>query len=906
MDDQPTLPAPLRTPATPSALFAPADAAPDKPDPARTPLEDRPGTIGPYRILERIGTGGMGEVYRAEQREPIRREVAIKLVKLGMDTHGVIARFEAERQALAVMDHPNIARVFDAGADARGRPYFVMELVRGEPITQYADRHQLSLRDRLQILQQVCHAVQHAHAKGIIHRDIKPGNILVGTQDGRPVAKIIDFGIAKATSQRLTDKTVFTEFVRMIGTPQYMSPEQAEGNFDIDTRSDIYSLGVVLYELLVGQVPFDTQRLRSAALHEMVRMIREVEPQRPSTRFAARKDTQATVAALRGVEPARLTHLLRGELDWVVMKCLEKDRDRRYATADALAEDLDCFLQQRPVTARPPSRAYALHKLIRRHRAAFAGVTIICLCILISLAVSLWLYSKERTARSAAELARYQAEQARQQVEVAREQEQAQRTLAVEHLRLARAAVDQIARTAEQRLPGQPTPYDLTRVRQEMLAAAAEFYEALYRSQSGDRNATIQLAQAQTSAASLRFQLGQSTESLELARKAEALLEPLQQADPRDAEVARMLAVLASHRYFVHFFHLADYRTAEPLARHMLEKASHFYALAPEVHDVGGMLAHARLCLGRCLQRTGRPEEAIEQLLAGQQLMSIVGERLDPDWRSQVETDFALRTAEAYQSIGLFDRALQHYDQAEKIISRRNDERAVYTRCLVGWYRGVIYWQLGQFTQGEQHYRELIATLEPMVRNASTLGPKRDLGSSYEMLAECLQAQGRLDQARQTWQTARQIRQDLYNAEPTAWHALFLTNIAVFCPDESMRDPAGALQIIEPHLHRNPEHQRLIIHRGGALFLLTRFAEARQSFEQAAALGGDGLGFAGHLYAMTLWQLGEHEAARVALRQADAYAARFPPAYFRPGLWIEPARNMILSPATQTATRPAR
>ncbi|NUQ50775.1 MAG: serine/threonine protein kinase, partial [Phycisphaerae bacterium] len=302
-------------------------------------VSEGPGSIiGRYKLLQLIGEGGFGSVFMAQQESPVQRRVALKIIKLGMDTRQVIARFEAERQALALMEHPNIARVFDAGATEAGRPYFVMELVRGEPLTDYCDRNQLSIDERLRLFAQVCQAVQHAHQKGVIHRDLKPSNVLVTSTDGQAIPKVIDFGIAKATSARLTEKTVFTEHRQLIGTPEYMSPEQAEmTSSDIDTRSDVYSLGVLLYELLTGALPFDARRLRSAAFAEIQRIIREEEPPTPSLRLS-RLDALPSVAARRQIDPARLLRRVRGDLDWIVMKCLDKDRTRRYGTADALAQ----------------------------------------------------------------------------------------------------------------------------------------------------------------------------------------------------------------------------------------------------------------------------------------------------------------------------------------------------------------------------------------------------------------------------------------------------------------------------------------------------------------------------------------------------------------------------------------
>jgi len=342
---------------------------PTMPDHAASSLAaDAPKQIGPYRILQTIGEGGFGTVYLAEQERPVRRRVALKIIKLGMDTKQVVARFEAERQALAVMDHPNIARVFDAGAAETGRPYFVMELVHGVPITEYCDSHNLTIDQRLELFGTVCQAVQHAHHKGIIHRDIKPSNVLVSEQDGKPFAKVIDFGIAKATSARLTEKTLFTEQRQLIGTPEYMSPEQAEGSLDIDTRADIYGLGVLLYELLTGSAPFTARELRSKAYGEIQRIIREVEPQRPSARLSQSTETLPGIAAHRSIEPRKLNTLMRGELDWIVMKCLEKDRTRRYESAAALAIDVSKYLHGGTVSAAPPSAAYRLRKFVRRNK----------------------------------------------------------------------------------------------------------------------------------------------------------------------------------------------------------------------------------------------------------------------------------------------------------------------------------------------------------------------------------------------------------------------------------------------------------------------------------------------------------------------------------------------------------
>ena len=405
--------------------------------------EEAPGTIiGRYTLIEKLGEGGCGIVYLAEQSEPVRRRVALKVIKLGMDTREVIARFEAERQALALMNHPNIARVFDAGATTAGRPFFVMEFVAGQPITKFCDAHQQTPEARLALFITVCHAVQHAHQKGVIHRDLKPSNILVTQQDGVAVPKVIDFGIAKATEGRLTNQTFFTAFEHFIGTPAYMSPEQAGlGRLDIDTRSDIYSLGVLLYELLTGRTPFDAKELHRAGVDEIRRRIREVEPPRPSTLLdTLDHDTLSTAARSRQLDPPRLAKLLRGDLDWIVMRCLEKDRTRRYETANGLAMDLQRHLGHEPVVARPPSRLYLLRKFVRRHKFGFAAATAIGLALVLGLVASTWEAVRatraeqlaadrlraETAARREAERQKSLAEQERNHALVAEKQAQAE------------------------------------------------------------------------------------------------------------------------------------------------------------------------------------------------------------------------------------------------------------------------------------------------------------------------------------------------------------------------------------------------------------------------------------------------------------------------------------------------
>ena len=377
---------------------------------AGAPQADRPGGFvagqviaGRYTLLEVLGEGGMGTVYRAEQTEPVKRQVALKLIKIGMDSRAVLARFDAERQALALMDHPNIARVYDGGTTAAGQPFFVMELVSGVPITEYCDRQRLPVRARLELFVSVCQAVQHAHQKGIIHRDLKPGNVLVTEVDGRPTPKVIDFGVAKATEFKLTDQSL-ADTGAIVGTPAYMSPEQADpSSMDIDTRTDVYALGVILYELLAGSPPIDAKQFQRGAILEMLRMVREVDPPRPSTKVST-AEALPSIAASRDIEPAQLKRALQGDLDWIVMKALEKDRTRRYETANGFAADVLRHLAYEPVLAAPPSRAYRLRKFVRKHRGAVIAASLVLLALLAGIAGTTWgLIRAERAVRGRSE-----------------------------------------------------------------------------------------------------------------------------------------------------------------------------------------------------------------------------------------------------------------------------------------------------------------------------------------------------------------------------------------------------------------------------------------------------------------------------------------------------------------------
>ncbi len=714
------------------------------------PLTERTGDrIGPYKLLQQIGEGGCGVVYMAEQEQPIRRRVALKIIKLGMDTKAVIARFEAERQALALMDHPNIARVLDAGATDTGRPYFVMELVRGIKITEYCDQNHLSAEVRLNLFVQVCHALQHAHQKGIIHRDIKPSNILVTLQDGAPVPKVIDFGIAKATGPRLTDKTLFTAFEQFIGTPAYMSPEQAQmSTMDIDTRSDIYALGVLLYELLTGHTPFDQRELVAAGLDEMRRIIREQEPARPSTRLStlAAAD-QTTVARCRHSEPPQLIHLVRGDLDWIVMRCLEKDRTRRYETANSLAEDILRHLSNEPVTARPPSKLYRLQKLVQRNKATFAAGALIALALVLGLGFSLWTLAKERTARRQAHAAQQTA-----QSEAAKSQQVAQ--FLKDMLRgvgpsvaqgrdttMLREILDKTAERVGRDLKGQPE------VEAELRMTLGEIYQALgrYDQAEGMYREALRLRRAlwgnmNTNVADSLDLLGhelhwcrcEAVESASLLE--EALMIRTNLLGPEHVLVAASLHHLGGVQlYLGRLAEAADLFQRSLTMRRRLQGSEHLE------------VAESLTLLADTVRYLGEPEEAERYAREALAILS----RVFPDEPASL----AVASAQTALAGALRDR--RKPEEAVKLLqnvvtTRKNllgSEHVDYAGAL--YNLGCALVSANQLDAGELKIREALAVCRRTVRHRHTL-----TALCLETLGELLQKTGRFAEAETAYREA--------------------------------------------------------------------------------------------------------------------------------------------------------
>jgi tetratricopeptide (TPR) repeat protein/serine/threonine protein kinase len=683
--------------------FLRGDASPAS-DPFATvdsPIAEGPGTvIGAYKLLEQIGEGGFGVVFMAEQQQPVRRKVALKVLKPGMDTRQVAARFEAERQALALMDHPNIAHVFDGGATASGRPYFVMELVRGVPVTDFCDQNKLAIRERLELFIDVCQAVQHAHQKGIIHRDIKPSNVLVTLHDDKALVKVIDFGIAKATGQQLTEKTLFTNFAQMIGTPLYMSPEQAQmTSLDVDTRSDVYSLGVLMYELLTGTTPFDKERLRTVGFDEIRRIIREEEPPRPSTRISTMGQPSTAISTQRKSDPKRLSQLFRGELDWIVMKALEKDRNRRYETASAFVADVQRYLDDEPVLACPPSVGYRMRKLARRHMFLVRAIVAVVFVVVVATIVLLW-REKER-----ADAAKAQTDENYQALDKER-----QRTLA--NLGVATDALQDIyLREGESRLFRDEGPPE---VPERILRQGLEFYKRLDLDSGGEPQARLERAKAHLTVGYARTWLGKSAEAEADYRQAVQMAADLAAMFPDDPAYPEVLA-LGSRSLGALLVGLGRYQEAETFYRRALALMRERARDALNKQEIRVALANVLQNLAVVLLALERGAEAVDAAREAQELLEhLIAEHPDnPSYHALLGT--ALNTlATSRQKKGERTEAVQLYRRAiEQGLAGTKDPNApLISREALGnhyYLLGQLILEMGNRTEAEKAWREAVA-----------------------------------------------------------------------------------------------------------------------------------------------------------------------------------------------------
>jgi tetratricopeptide (TPR) repeat protein len=687
--------------------------------------------ISHYRIRQHVGEGGMGEVYEAEQEKPIRRRVALKIIKWGMDTEDVVARFESERQALAMMSHPNIARVFDAGATERGRPYFAMEYVKGVPITEYCDTERVTTRERLQLFIQVCDGVQHAHQKGIIHRDIKASNVLVEIQDAKAVPKIIDFGVAKATAQRLTERTVFTELGQLIGTPEYMSPEQAEmTGLDVDTRTDVYSLGVLLYVLLVGALPFDSRELRAVGSDEIGRKIRNTDPARPSTRVSSLTgDASINAARNRRTDPPALQRQLRGDLDWIVMKAIEKDRTRRYASASDFAADIQRHLKHQPVLAGPPSTLYRAQKFVLRHKAGVTAAALVALALLIGIIGTTAGMIRARTAKAQA---RQEAETARQVSDflvglfrVADPGEARGETIT------AREILDKGAEKIQRELAGQPA------TRGRLMATIGEVYMHLG---SLDRARSLLEEAYQTRLQSLGEKNDEVVDSLRTLAVLETQLGNYDEAERLAGEVLQMRRAILGERHEDVAVALQDMAVVMKLEGNYAEAESLYQEALEMKRELLGArhegVASTLTSLAELLRATGELDEAEtlhrEALSINRELYGEIHPEV-----SITSSNLALVLQEKREYREAARLLKTHLDMDRKIYGNEHPAVAVALNNLAALMR-----DMGKLSEAERLHRQSLA-----LRRKLLGADHPDLAASLNNLSLVLEVQGSLDEA---------------------------------------------------------------------------------------------------------------------------------------------------------------
>ena len=769
-----------------------------------------PGTcIGPYKLRELLGEGGMGAVYVAEQEKPLRRKVAVKVIKPGMDSRDVISRFEAERQALALMDHANIAKVLDAGTSAAGRPYFVMELVKGLTITEHCDKHKLVTRQRLELFLQVCQAVQHAHQKGIIHRDLKPSNVIVTMHDTIPVVKVIDFGVAKAIGQQLTEHTLYTGFSQMIGTPLYMSPEQAgQSSIDIDTRSDIYSLGVMLYELLTGCTPFESETLKRVGFDEMRRMIREVDPPRPSARVSTlNAEALSTIAEHRQAEPRKFVHVLLGELDWIVMKAMEKERNRRYETANGLSMDIQRFLAGEAVQAVPPSRAYLLSKFVRRHRGPIIVASLLLLSMLagiIGTSYGLW---QARQAATAEGLAKAEAQRKQSEAEQERSRAEQRELDAIDAVR---KFGDAVAQNIE--LKNSP---QLDGLRKSLLKEPFQFFQSLRERMQSDGNqrpeTLARLAKVASDLGELTNEIGDKQDALRAHREALAIWEQLARKNPAIIQNQSELAnsYIKVGKLLRETSERAEAQAAFEKARAILEA---LVLASPSVADYEIVLSQAISYIGMGLQTNGKPADALA--------------------------------------------AYEHGLAIRERLARENPNVAEFQSQVAGSHMwiGALHSENGKPTEGITAFEQARLIHERLVKeNPSESRFEVDLAWSLDAIATALRRADKLKEALEHLERARVIRERLAGDYPTntAFQRGLMTsyiNLGILegrsgKPTEALAAFEKARAIAERRARENPtvpsfKGDLAISHNnvGTQLSVLGKHAESLAAFEQARAI----------------------------------------------------------------------
>ncbi len=806
-----------------AATFHSAQASPQLPSAPATAVM-RADTIiaGRYRLQHKIGEGGMGEVWVAKQTEPVKRKVALKLIKTGMDSQDVLARFEQERQALALMDHPNIARVLDGGLTPTGQPFFVMELVNGMPLTRYCDEAKLTPRERLKLFVTICQAVQHAHHKGIVHRDLKPANILVMVVDGQPVPKVIDFGVAKATAGKLTEQSMSTQFGAVVGTLEYMSPEQAGySGTDIDTRADIYSLGVILYELLTGLRPIDQSRLKKAALLEMIMVICEEEPSKPSTRLST-DAALPSLAAVRQTDPKRLMAMLRGELDWVVMKCLEKSRDRRYETASGLARDIERYLADEPVEARPPSFGYRVGKLLRRNKGPVVAAALVLLSLVGGVVgTTIGLVQAERQ-RSRAELQRSKAVEARKQAELAADTARVQTTLALDTLNTvifdiqrglenvpgAGAVRKKLLKTALERLEqiarefvtagtadlqtiaalndlgdvflrigtseeaGDAANSGPIRAARKVYSQAMEIAKKLAADNPDDANVRLQLSATYHKLGHVSLQTGQATEALRYYELGHDIATKLVVDAPENAELREHLAASYANLGAVNL-QLGKLAAANGFYRQAFEIDKELAVSSPTDMSAQQRLAVSYTALGNISQQAGQLAESVE---FHRQALEILKQVAAADLgnaaaQRNLATSFD-RLGHLNHQLGRFRAALDYYRQCHditvKLAKAAPDDVQAQRDLSISYERqGELSWQMGQRTDAVGFHRQALEIRRKLAAaDPDDARAQRDLHVSCGKLGDLHLLAGEFDQAEPLYQQGFEIAKKLAATDP--------------------------------------------------------------------------------------------------------------------------------------------